>query len=558
MEINLSQMIFTAMHQPCTSKNYILYPRVEIGIDIDNALEEDDIDYIKLSKTNYNSPNNIRRLFIANTGVEVHYYVTPKNNMGIGNWLFREYDLDASLETLCNDSDTKFVGGVFDVLNMDYSCRNIEEIYVDWILLLSNGADEHFGTFADMQDLVMNTSKYALDTDAGKNNLLTFLLSYFDNNLSRLQEKFPRLKQIIFVSNLSTLLKESNINRDTSLNIKQAQTWYDNNKVLLEESKSLIIPVSISSDRKPNGKFIIEDNLYKLDKYDLKRITDSFRKKLETERLKEKYGKLGSENLEVSALSDIESMFVDIEKRMGTDTLKIAMRASTSGLTRVDLLSLFTEFSPENRGRMAKLLGLNIPGVTDVDKPADSKEDDIKSKADAVINESKNIINNQDKDVDVASIIDAISSNTSNGIESITDTSFIEQKDAEEAYKISTDTAYLDTINDKVYYKVINLESVGEYRLSKMSVNKISDIVVLNASRAYVNPHKFLSIANDGVAKDKFKSLKNVFNFSENFMNDTSEVTLYTLVSEIPAECGLNENNQLVVINKGYLELKER
>ena len=165
---NINSIINKAMHRPTSKDGFILYgKRPEYKADNNfegDTAAESSAAYLETVKNNYNSPTNIRKLFITGRGVGVQHYsamILAQANQAVRYKFypyangFNLFEIAASqltfsenlnqlqIEKAINSKINKTLsnnivdGNFLGVVANPYTCNNIEEIYLDWTFLLT-------------------------------------------------------------------------------------------------------------------------------------------------------------------------------------------------------------------------------------------------------------------------------------------------------------------------------------------------------------------------------------------------------------------------------------
>ena len=400
---NLNKIIKSAMHRPISKDGYVLYPKVPgySGTEEGETQAEQSEIFQKQSIGNYNSPTNIRKLFITGRGVVVQYYsamvtsgsqTTPKwketeyksednlfevaKSMVTYSKEYSRYVADRSINpTSAIEPDGYTVDGKgISIISSPWTCNNIEEIYFDWTLLLSEETRRYFRQFG-LYDVNSVLNTFLINPPQAKeikdNSIITYFKDYNSGGIKDLRKRYPRLKLIAMISNLDAVLQHPNMVKvDQGFDdIEQGKlTWYEVNRNLIGQSNSLVILGDISADiSKLNKEFIIKDTMYKFDFEKLKGVIERYTTKIDDYKRQKMYGT--SEQVDNTAeemlndtTSDIEQKLLEIEQQHGEKVLKNALLYATMGceLSTADLQSIFKEFSRENRDRLANMIKLTL------------------------------------------------------------------------------------------------------------------------------------------------------------------------------------------------------
>lgn len=204
-----------------------------------------------------NSPNNIRALWIYDTGFSCLNHVNTSNineptyimHNGYG-WedayarmgeLIERKGLDTAgvrwapisgiIQRLANE--VSLTGNVIEILNKPLVCSNIEELYIDPIVFASKTLQELHNQFRVILDCYMQGKQYVIP----QSTVSALLWQYLGEGC--LTTKFPRLREIRFISNLENMIRTRNeVQFKPGLN--NHMTWADrmglNNETLADKA----------------------------------------------------------------------------------------------------------------------------------------------------------------------------------------------------------------------------------------------------------------------------------------------------------------------------------
>lgn len=222
--VNLDTTIADIIAKPVTHDGYVLYTRVDNKFEDINGRETliSDEGTRARSREKYNSPDNLRKLFICFDGVYVQYH---KPIHGGDGTIFKEYswgdklgDLDARktlveqlgitgcnaqrLEYVCKEmqrQDISIIKGFgLGALNRPWVYQNIEEIYIDELVFTCYNKHKQ-GDFSTYYS-------------GGNDGMIKYLLritmeSVGVTGLDELRNKFPRLHSIGYIHNLGDIIR---------------------------------------------------------------------------------------------------------------------------------------------------------------------------------------------------------------------------------------------------------------------------------------------------------------------------------------------------------------
>ena len=160
--------------------------------------------WIKWSQLSYGSPNNIRRVFITSEGVKTHLYqpvvnksVKGKNTSLKREGAYKDFKMQEVLGDLMRGSRNYVITKTgLNALATPWVASNIEEIYFDWTILLS--------------DDIMNMGKGNLfneltapsNVGITRSSLPFELFEFACRSEQDIRTKFPRLRVIGYIQQL--------------------------------------------------------------------------------------------------------------------------------------------------------------------------------------------------------------------------------------------------------------------------------------------------------------------------------------------------------------------
>jgi hypothetical protein len=398
------------MHRPVLKDSGVLYPQIEgyQGAD-EGGISKIQVDpkFVAKSKTDFNSPTNIRRVFITYSGVWVHYYVPYKtaNNTG-RHFTSKQYELpdnckcsnmyeviehmvsrEAEIQQYMNEKTVNrnavapdeyvIKGNVFGAFSNNYACNNIEEIYFDWSIIM---AEELMPLFANTNFRVSNIGAFVTGNAPkliqDKDTFIKAFEQFNSNgNTKNVLDRFPRLKVIGFVSNLDAIMKlDSGVNNALGM-IKDfensTKSWYILNSGIIKASNSSV-SINTINRANPNKQFKVKDTQYKFDKEVLKLFTVAYQKKVDDFNRLAKYGKqhdkdsngdAGQESSKVRVTA-AEQYINSLYNNFSPDDCEAILRIATFGKSDTDKSNLLVELSKNNRERVAKAINYNLSNIT--------------------------------------------------------------------------------------------------------------------------------------------------------------------------------------------------
>ena len=246
MSINLNSLVSKIIAKPCTKQGEVLYARVDGLMDTSSSTTKPASQAYQIGiKKKYNSPDNLRRLFITYNGVYTQYHHTifgasstrllreqnfePNDIPDIAfrqqvakNGLTRDLTADGLRVIARNNniSEYSFLQGFgLRALFKPWVYNNIEEIYFDWIVLTAcanqGGVDiSQYGDITNPQQMPSIITKLLCDACSVK-------------TLTEVLVKYPRLHTVGFILDLENVFQAQKgllINEPKDLDTRQ-QSW---------------------------------------------------------------------------------------------------------------------------------------------------------------------------------------------------------------------------------------------------------------------------------------------------------------------------------------------
>ena len=319
-----------------------------------------------------NSPTNIRRVWFTVDKVAVEYFSGPLANGQQGKLLkvsdisgvrqkaeemLKYRSMTPSQRTFSKNTidAVKFDGRLSQAITYPWTCNNIEEIYFDYSILLSEESE------IIINSLGINYNQLLLSLMQGQpmqvkadNNLCAKLFVGLNSN--EIGRSYKRLRTIAFISGLSTIVKwdkfEDTVTKFTvdKLELKP-KSWIQTQAVksLIQQTNSLVWVSDLSSkalDNKSVDNFTIKSSQYEFDDRYLRtkiktyvdKLTDSLINQTSYTAQKEK--KEADASAEVVEQGSVEELLQSIEKQYGKDFVTSVLRTTATELKDRDQSSI--------------------------------------------------------------------------------------------------------------------------------------------------------------------------------------------------------------------------
>jgi len=346
MAINLSSMLIKHINKPCVKdRNIVLYTHIAgyqgelLGSDVEISKNAK---LMEIGQRNYSSPTNIRRVFITSNKVSVQTYkpIIKSGKPDVnGCWNVSSLEKENIKDIFVNNEKERFTGNILKVFSKPWVISNIEEIYIDWTLLLSDDIQNRFPEAAQLLQSIINNSGGRLI----KSDLPQRIFEDANGgNIKSIRERYPRLKCISMISNLEQVIN-SQYDKGKSNGSTEDFTalWIENeiNKRLIEQSNSVIILNTLFDDiGRVNRNFAIRDGVYKFDAEILKpyfvnirnRMLEEAREKRDSQIENKGTGKVFNTNV----TGKVEQEINNIINESGSNKAQMIFKLALSTLTK--------------------------------------------------------------------------------------------------------------------------------------------------------------------------------------------------------------------------------
>lgn len=358
--------------------NMIHHPRIDgvpLYVRVDGQMEYGDCrlattksdKWVAASKKAYGSPDNIRRIFITHRAVYVHLY---KPVVGVKNKsLRREIAFPTDFQTILNNYKTSKEMGTapeyrvrqygLSALCKPWVCSNIEEIYFDWSLFLSEDIN-NLG-MGNMFNVYEKATSELINSEPIKVLFETACLKGVKN----LSERFPRLRCIGYIQHLEDIYHKVIPKSGEESLEDMMKPWCVNEyvKILIKEPLSAVSIYNIPNMTKLNTKYSLKDGIYMYDRDVLKdyfmslevRITDYYRNKRDNAIDSKKEALV---NKVKKSKSSFEITIDEIYAKEGINGATIAIRLALDGISKDEKLKIINNMSDEGKERYTKIAGI--------------------------------------------------------------------------------------------------------------------------------------------------------------------------------------------------------
>lgn len=362
--INLDKLISSMIHFPKVD-GIPLYTRVDNQIDeyIRSQLNKSP-KWVEYSKRIYGSPDNIRRVFITYKGVYVHLYRPVAG--GKDKSLVRKTLFSPAFDVVYNDIMTSAMTGArskykvrqygLRALYKPWVCSNVEEVYFDWTLFLSEDIRNiGFG------DLLM----YYKSGEKSVEPIKTIFEAACLSDGCKLADRYPRLKCIGYISSLEEIYNAIPIKPGADSLDDMMKPWYNNN-VLIEAVRNGSCNAAvydIPGVPKLNAKYSVKDGIYLFDRDVLKDYFLALEERIKQYQKGKRLSEVEKQKEELikkvkNTKSGLELLIDEIYAKEGAEKARLALRITFDGLKKSEIEAILNEMSTEGNERYRALLGL--------------------------------------------------------------------------------------------------------------------------------------------------------------------------------------------------------
>lgn len=347
----------------------------------------------------YNSPTNIRRIFITYRGVAVLYYtsfIEKGARSDKGHWVLRSFPAGIDFKTILSkivsyEADfNKFrmeaavnkrakmpdkyhiYGTLASTLNTPWILGNIEEFYFDWVGLMAN--DFQLGNGNSVYNFAYQAATGQIKPQIVSTDQLTNSMKIFTGGTAYDRNRYPRLRTVTFISNLGDVLFNPQMpfdKVDSEFNdiSKAGMMWYraPQNVEIFKRTGSVVWYHDFTEGLKVRNKeFRCYPGIYLFDEKYLGDVFESYKQKIDDYNRKLQYGDKAEEETkeeekaqeESNVDTDLEDLVQRLVKQYGTQTAIYILRIAATGYQSKDIHEIVKSVSEKNQIQMKKYLGV--------------------------------------------------------------------------------------------------------------------------------------------------------------------------------------------------------
>lgn len=406
--VNFNNILREGIHFPKTKNGNVLYTRIASfdgkdtdGDFYDKKVEKDPI-YLQQSKVVYNSPTNIKRIFITGTHIYITYHTSPVDKKSSNGRISGGRHHSASIKTLNNDKNlfeiakelldldqkkaafeaeravnpkaeltvynvngtgSGTTNNLIKALSAGWVASNVEEFYFDWTALLPSEVFSmlfnNIGSASNLINMFLNSQG---NNKIVENDYIKNLVTKFNSGGVRdFTKRFPRLRFAAMISNLDAIYNQVEDKGDIegygdshSDNVK---TWFSRNKSIIEQQGGVVFCSKFDGSLQD---YKTKEQQYLFDNEKLKTFFETNISKLKQVERDNRYAQTSTDTEEDIAIEvgPIESKLLQLEQELGTENFKRLLQLSITGVKVNELNEIFKVFTKPNRERYKAIIGL--------------------------------------------------------------------------------------------------------------------------------------------------------------------------------------------------------
>lgn len=349
--INLDSLISKYIHRPLVSRGSELPPLyARSGNESESTVDLKGIKdprWIAASEKVYNSPTNVRRIYIGSgLAVMEYFYNVAGTNRNVSS---STYDSEDIIDIHSKSYNHTGLGSI----SINWKMSNIEEIYIDSFILYINGVNTN---------LARILQKGSTITDA---KIASLLVSLFcsSNGVTpeNIHTRFPRLRTIGVVDNLDRILKM----QKGSIGVKIPSSldefnfkWYKAVEVAFKNNAPNMIIANLPVNDDVFTSFSLRTGIYKYDRDILENRANEIIQKYKD--LKNKYltEKRVERQREVeNNKSEFEQYLDNCVKKYDSKKVTIALKLALARESKESIDNIFNSMSDYGKDVYRNMLG---------------------------------------------------------------------------------------------------------------------------------------------------------------------------------------------------------
>ena len=368
--INLDTVISKYIHRPVVKQGKISLPPLyaRVGSESETNFDAEgmrDIAWKNAVQHTYNSPTNVRRLFIGDNSVAIQYYKSPirKDKSGTGCWESYTYEEEDNIgqlaQRLIGGERIYFTGTGLAGLSRHWTMSNVEEIYITPTILLSEAMNGRVDNSKQLcVNMINNLGKMV--SDDKPQAIFEFANG---SNVKNIRNRFPRLKTVAFATNLDKMLSLSgakNLRDGLPVSLSElGVNWYKHIWSLGGgECGSIVISTIPFEDNKPYLEFAVRPGIYRFDAEILQDFAGQYKERA-LDLARQNRDNKDNEPVEKSnsVKSDYELLLEKLLAENGEEKLRMAMILTFMRSPQQEIDNTFNSMSDEGRQKFRPLIG---------------------------------------------------------------------------------------------------------------------------------------------------------------------------------------------------------
>ena len=328
-KVNLNTDRGVLIHYPIVD-GYPLYARLDSNIQEDMTSRTDK--WKQAVEKVYNSPNNVKRVYFEQDRVYVEFHKSINNK---GKSVELKGDNYSEMLSKGELDIGKSSGSYLTAIVYPWVCSNIEEIYFDWSMFISNDI-LNLG-LGNLLDQAIGNSRKPIEISTIQYLFTRYCMNTPSLDINEVKSRFPRLKVVGYARDLTSIRQKINANRQfISKEDKHIKPWCAwgmdfKNAVDRGEATLWLLPDA----NKHITKSITRDNTYRFDKEYLAEYFEKQQRTVHNPVSNNPY------------TPQIEEMIERVLSEKGEKAVKILLRVGLSRASTEDIKELYTYVKDE-------------------------------------------------------------------------------------------------------------------------------------------------------------------------------------------------------------------
>lgn len=382
---NLDTLISKYIHRPIIKSDETLPPLyARVGTENESTFDLDGMKnpiWQQAVASNYNSPTNVRRLFIGDKKVSIQYFQPPisggkssgkywvtyniKPNEELDKLAFNVLNynqvvMDAAMKGERKPDRASLSKTGMGAFSNHWKMSNIEEVYITPSILMSEDIRAQFGDAEKVFAAFMAKPVGVLL----QGDLPLKIFEYANGfNIKNIRTRFPRLRTVAFATNIDKLLElrgATNLREGLPAELSDlGLRWFDHVAKLGAGQVSSFMQAQVPFETtQPCVEFSIRPGIYKFDATILQPFVDKYKAKvLELGRKQRDAARQQQMEQEKAAKSEYETYLDELLQTKGEAITKAAIQLTFARSTKEEIDSTFNEMSTDGKQKYRQMLG---------------------------------------------------------------------------------------------------------------------------------------------------------------------------------------------------------